>query len=199
MATRIEKDVELPLRTYSSKREVINMQTIAANLASMAREFEDAQDKSDRLARKGGKASGPKVEAAATRLGAASQQWESQAPFIFESLQVLDEQRVNQLRDLLTQLMTHEADQAQRSQIASSEALQMVLEIQTASEVEAFAKRVTNGKVKTEKKAPRPPSSAGRRSSAVESNTISPPTTAATNEDDRMSEISSQEHTSRTS
>lgn len=168
------------------------MHTIGSNLASIAKELEDAQDKSDRLAKKGAKASTQKVDAAATRLSSATQQWESQAPFIFESLQVLDEQRVNQLRDLLTQLLTHESDQAQRTQIASSETLQHVLEIETAKEVQAYASRVTDGKVKK-------PTPSTRRPSAAESQSQSHPTppatatTGTTRDDEAMSETSAQE------
>jgi hypothetical protein len=40
------------------------MTTIQGNLASMARDLEDAQDKSDKLSKKGGKASALKVDAA---------------------------------------------------------------------------------------------------------------------------------------
>lgn len=167
------------------------MQATGTNLASVAKEFEDAQDKSEKLAKKGNKASTQKVDAAATRLSSASQQWESQAPFIFESLQVLDEGRVNQLRDLLTQLLTHESDQAQRTQVAASETLQNILEIETAKEVEAFAKKVTNGRMKID----RPPAPDTRRSSAAEAQSqLSPPPTASTTRDDEAaSEASGQE------
>lgn len=192
---RLERDVEYPLRSFSQKKEVHNMHTIGSNLASIAKELEDAQDKSDKLAKKGARANTQKVDAAATRLSSATQQWESQAPFIFESLQALDEQRVNQLRDLLTQFLTHESDQAQRSQLASSDTLQHVLEIETAKEVQAYASKVTDGKVKVEKK----PAPSVRRPSAAESQSQShqtPPATATTQttrDDEAVSETSAQE------
>lgn len=195
---RIERDVEYPLRNFGQKKEVHNMHTIGSNLASIAKELEDAQDKSDRLAKKGAKANTQKVDAAATRLSSATQQWESQAPFIFESLQVLDEGRVNQLRDLLTQFLTHESDQAQRTQLASSDTLQHILEIETAKEVQTFASKVTDGRVKVEKK----PTPSTRRPSAAESQSQShptPPATATTattgtaRDDEAMSETSAQE------
>ncbi|PKS07353.1 hypothetical protein jhhlp_005955 [Lomentospora prolificans] len=194
-ASRIEKDVEVPLRAFGQKKEVHNIQTIGANLASMARELEDAQDKSEKLTKKGTKASTQKVDAAASRLSAASQQWESQAPFIFETLQVLDEQRINQLRDLLTQLLTHESDQAQRNQISAGEALQAILDIQTPKEVENFSKKITDGKVKQEKKS----APTTRRPSATGS-TLTPPATATTrasHEDETPSEPDVSEPTQR--
>ena len=89
-----------------------NMQTIGANLVTMAKELDDAAEKADKLTKKGGKANTHTVDMATARLDSANQQWESQSPFIFETLQALDEQRVNHLRDVLTQFETHEVDQA---------------------------------------------------------------------------------------
>lgn len=132
------------MRAYQQRRDYLNMHSISNNLSLMAKDFEDAQDKSDRLNRK--KASAQKVDAAASRLESASQQWESQAPFIFETLQALDESRVNQLRDLLTQYQTHEADQAQRAQDNAVETLAVMLEISTEKEIQDFAQRATLGK-----------------------------------------------------
>ena len=134
------------MRAYQQRRDYSNMHSISNNLGAMARDFEDAQDKSDRLNKKGYKASAQKVDAAASRLESASQQWESQAPFIFETLQALDESRVNQLRDLLTQYQTHEADQAQRAQDNAVEALAVMLEISTEKEIQDFAQRMTLGR-----------------------------------------------------
>ncbi|KAL3965539.1 hypothetical protein ACCO45_002543 [Purpureocillium lilacinum] len=130
-AERIEKDVESPLRVFQQRPDYLNMHNISSNLGAIAKDLEDAQDKADKLNKKGGKASAQKVDAATSRLESASQQWESQAPFIFETLQALDESRINQLRDLLTQYQTHESDQAQRSQDIAVETLAVMLEINT--------------------------------------------------------------------
>ncbi|POR32583.1 Suppressor [Tolypocladium paradoxum] len=145
-AERLEQDVEQPLRAYQQRRDYLNMHNISNNLGLMAKDLEDAQDKSDKLNKKGTKASAQKVDAASSRLESACQQWESQAPFIFETLQALDESRVNQLRDLLTQYQTHEADQAQRAQENAVEALAFMLEISTEKEIRDFAQRTTLGK-----------------------------------------------------
>ncbi|KAK5991476.1 hypothetical protein PT974_09759 [Cladobotryum mycophilum] len=88
----------------------------------------------------------PKVDAASSKLELATQQWESQSPFIFETLQALDESRVNMLRDLLTQYQTHESDQAQRVQDTAVETLAIMLEINTDREVHGFVQKVTQGK-----------------------------------------------------
>lgn len=150
---RIEKDVEQALRQFQSRKDVQNMQTMTVNLSGMAKELEDAQDKVDKLSKKGGKASALKVDTATARLESASSQWDSQAPFILETLQALDEQRCNHLRDVLTQYETHEVDQSDRLRNAANDALATILEADTTKEVENFVTRVTAGRPRLEKRA----------------------------------------------
>jgi hypothetical protein len=104
------------------------------------------------LSKKGARANAQKVDQAAARLESATQQWESQAPFIFETLQALDEQRINHLRDVLTQFETHEVDQATRAQAAAEEVLNVMLEVNTAQEIQNFVQRTTAGKPKVERR-----------------------------------------------
>lgn len=145
-ADRLGNDVEQPLRAFPQRQDTQNMTNIANNLATMARELDDARSQSDKLTKKGGKASTQKVDLASSKLESATQQWDSQSPFIFETLQVLDESRVNMLRDLLTQLQTHESDRAQRSTDIAVETLAQMLEISTEREVQSFVQKVTAGK-----------------------------------------------------
>ncbi|KAL1843057.1 hypothetical protein VTJ49DRAFT_3192 [Mycothermus thermophilus] len=151
-AQRIEKDVELPLRSFQDKTEMKNMQDMSFNLQAMAKELEDATEKSEKLSRKGGKANPHKVDQAAARLEAAAQQWESAAPFMFETLQALDEQRINHLRDVLTQFETHAVDQSTRCQKAAEEVLNVMLEVDTSQEIRNFAQKTTSGKARIERK-----------------------------------------------
>ncbi|KAL2260120.1 hypothetical protein VTK26DRAFT_5997 [Humicola hyalothermophila] len=181
-AQRIEKDVEQPLRNFQSKKEMQNMQTITANLSAMAKELDDAAEKSEKLSKKGVKANAQKVDQAAARLDAASQQWESQAPFIFETLQALDEQRINHLRDVLTQFETHEIDQATRTQGAAEEVLNVMLEVSTEQEIQNFVQRTVAGKPKVERR------STTRQSSAVSQTAASP--SIRSGHDDDVSEHS---------
>jgi acyl-CoA reductase-like NAD-dependent aldehyde dehydrogenase len=163
-----------------------NINTISSNLQAMAKELDEAQDRSDKLTRKGGKANSQKVDQAVARLEAAQQQWESQAPFIFESLQALDEQRLNHLRDVLTQLVTHEVDQAARTQASAEDVLNTLLEVQTEREVTNFVSKTTAGRPKLEKRTTStrqgsvagPPSLGGRTSS------LAPPSVTGHREDD---------------
>ncbi|PHH71292.1 hypothetical protein CDD82_6600 [Ophiocordyceps australis] len=146
LAERIEVDVEHQLRAYQQRRDYQNMQNISLNLSSMAKDLVEAQERSEKLGRKGAKASGQKLDAATSKLESATQQWESQAPFIFETLQALDESRVNQLRDLLTQYQTLETDQAQRTQNNAVETLAAMLEISTEREIQSFSQRTIRDK-----------------------------------------------------
>ena len=153
-ATKIEKDVESPLRSFQQKREMQNIQNIQGNLHNMARELEDAREKSEKLSKKGAKASTQKVELAASRLDSAIQQWESQAPFIFESLQALDETRMNQVRDALTQYGTYAGEHAQQLQADAEGVLNGLLDYQTSSEIHHFVSKTTGGRPKIEKRTP---------------------------------------------
>jgi F-BAR domain only protein len=154
-----------------------NMQTISANLLTMAKELDDAAEKSEKLTRKGGKANSHKVDLAASRLDSATQQWESQAPFIFETLQAVDEQRINHLRDVLTQFETHEVDQATRTQATAEEVLNVILEVNTEQEIQNFVQRTVSGKPKVERKP------ITRQSSIVASSNLAPPSVTG-HEDD---------------
>lgn len=153
------------------------MQTMAVNLSGMAKELEDAKDKVEKLSKKGGKASALKMDSATARMESALSQWESQAPFILETMQALDEQRCNHLRDVLTQYETHEIDQSDRLRSAANDTLATILEADTTKEVENFVTRVTAGRPRTEK---RPGTMAGPPSMTRQSmsTTAQPPSTA---------------------
>ncbi|KAG8528206.1 uncharacterized protein KY384_007123 [Bacidia gigantensis] len=142
LVQRIEADVERPLKDYQTKsREMQAISTIQGNLSSMAKEVESAQRKVAKLS--GSKSSANKVANATSDVEAANQQWQSQAPYVFESLQALDESRVNHLRDVLTQLETHEADQVERSRTTAESCLNSILNIRTEEEISAFVARQT--------------------------------------------------------
>lgn len=172
------------------------MMTIQGNLAAMAKELEDAQDKSDKLSKKGGKASTQKVESAISKLQSANQQWDSQAPFVFETLQAVDETRLNHLRDVLTQYETHQADQIERNRITVEQTLSQLLEIDTSQEIRSWSHSVVAGKPITERKA-RQLSSAGSSNTgsggARTGAALPPPPTRHSNHTDNASEHSGRQ------
>lgn len=146
LAQKIETDVERPLRDFaSSNREMQAMSTIQGNLTSMAHDIENAEKQNARLADKGGKAATGKVANATSNLENAKSQWDSQAPYVFENLQAVDETRLNHLRDCLTQFQTHEVDLVERNRVTAEQCLNVLLNVETADEIKTFALRTTSG------------------------------------------------------
>jgi hypothetical protein len=171
------------------------MTTIQGNLAAMAKELDMAQEKSDKLSKKGGKASTQKVESATSQLQNARQQWDSQAPFVFETLQALDETRLNHLRDVLTQYQTHEADQIERNRVTVEETLSSLLEIDTAQEIRAWSKSKASGKPASERRV-RGASNAGSTAPAATNLRPPPIPTHSDNMSQRSSEQSARQENS---
>lgn len=138
LAAKIQADVEQPLRQYhSTNREIQNMGNVAGNLAAIAKELSNAQRKAQKLDAKGSN----KTEGARSSVEDAASQWSSQAPFVFEQLQALDEGRVNHLRDVLTQFQTHELDALERCRNSTESCLNALLTVETSEEVSTFVAR----------------------------------------------------------
>ena len=135
---RIEQDIEKPLREYAShSREMQNMTNIQGNLGALAKEYDNAHAKADRNRGK----STRKADSVEQDIENASGQWDSQAPYVFEQLQAVDESRFNHLRDVLTQLQTHELDQVEKNRVATEQVLNSLLGVNTADEIKAFSLR----------------------------------------------------------
>ncbi|KAF2445506.1 hypothetical protein P171DRAFT_430911 [Karstenula rhodostoma CBS 690.94] len=146
LAQKIEVDVERPLREFATaNREVQGMSTITGNLSSIARDIDTAKKKAEKLREKGAKAKASAVASAVADVENATMQWESQAPYVFEKLQAVDESRLNHLRDALTQFQTHEVDQVERNRISAEETLNVLLNIETADEIQTWALRMRSG------------------------------------------------------
>lgn len=121
------------------------MSTMQGNLAALAKDVDRTKQKLDKLQTKGDRADSGKVAGASSELDGAQSQWESQAPYVFESLQALDETRLNHLRDVLTQLQTHEVDQVEKNRVTAEHCLNVLLTVETADEIKTFAlKSVAN-------------------------------------------------------
>lgn len=183
-AQRIEQDVEESLRQFTlTNPEMSSIGTVERNLANLAKDFESAQRDSDKLAKKGGKAATAKVEAAQSKLSSKSADWEAQAPFIFEKLQGIDESRLNHLRDVLTQLGTHETDQVERDRTTVEATLSMLLDIDTSVEIHNFAANHTGG-MPIERSRPPPRqgstvSASARSAISNHSSNLAPPPTSS--------------------
>ena len=142
LAQKIEADVERPLREYNSRnREMQGMSTIQGNLASVARDVDTARRRADKI--QSGKSPQSKIDNATSDLNVANQQWDSQAPYVFEQLQALDENRVNHLRDVLTQFQTHEVDLVERNRVSAEGCLNAILNVNTSEEISTFVAKAS--------------------------------------------------------
>jgi hypothetical protein len=173
LAQNIEADVERPLREFvATNRETQAMSTISGNLAAMAHDIDSTKKKAEKLRDKGAKAKASLVASAVVEVENATIQWESQAPYVFEKLQAVDESRLNHLRDALTQFQTHEVDQVERNRISAEETLNVLLNIETADEIQTWSLRMRSG----ERPQPsRKASNTSTPSRATPSRTLAPP------------------------
>lgn len=112
------------------------MGNMQGNLSHIARDVDRAKQKLERLQSKGDSG---KIASATGEYENTQTQWDSQAPYVFESLQSVDESRWNHLRDVLTQFQTHEIDQVEKHRISAEQVLNVLLSVETADEVKAFA------------------------------------------------------------
>lgn len=128
------------------------MPTVQADLTNLAKGLEAAHKKLEKAREKGSKGA-DKVAAASSAVNEATQQWSSRAPFVFEQLQAIDESRLNHLRDVLTQLQTHEVDQIERSRETAENCLNALLNVQTEDEIKTFAARLNGGREPTTRRA----------------------------------------------
>lgn len=146
LAQKIDEDVERPLRDYSNKnRDLASMPVVQSDLAGLAKNMETAQKKVEKAKEKGPKGA-DKLASAIHAAEEVTQQWQSRAPFVFEQLQAVDEGRLNHLRDVLTQLGTHEADQVERCREVAESCLNALLNVETADEIKTFAAKVNGGR-----------------------------------------------------
>ncbi|KAL8925337.1 MAG: hypothetical protein Q9172_002268 [Xanthocarpia lactea] len=178
-ARNMEADVERPLRQYQrDSREMQAITTIQGNLGAVAKELDAAQKRVDKIM--GGKGHAKNIGDATNGAEAINREWQSQAPYVFEQLQALDENRVNHLRDVLTQLQTHEVDQVERNRVSAESCLNALLSVHTKDEISAFVARTSAGTPTIQ------PTSRSRMTSG---NTLAT-TAPSRSQDDRASEVS---------
>ncbi|KAL4914058.1 Muniscin C-terminal mu homology domain-containing protein [Aspergillus aurantiobrunneus] len=145
-ARKIDEDVERPLREYNTKnKELASMPGVQNDITALAKNLESSQKKVEKAKEKGPKGA-DRLANAVTAAHDVNQQWDSRAPFVFEQLQAVDEGRLNHLRDILTQLETHESDQIERSRQAAESCLNVLLNVETADEIKTFAAKINGGR-----------------------------------------------------
>lgn len=167
------------LQNYATQnRDFSGLSTIKNNMEAMIKELDTTQRAVDKLVKKGGKANSAKVDQATQKLNTARQAWDSQAPFIFERLQAVDESRLNHLRDTLTQYLTHEADLVEKCRVSAEGPLNALLEVDTSTEIRNFVSNATRGVAKSEQSRIDQPRSMSIASSTMQATTtVQPPQT----------------------
>ncbi|GAO15648.1 hypothetical protein UVI_02019320 [Ustilaginoidea virens] len=154
LSESLEKDVEQSLRTYAQPRHYPSVHELARNLTTLAKSLEKHNKKADK---------------GTSHIGETpSQQWELQAPHIFEVLQAVDESRIDHLRGVLTRYQTYEAEQVQRAQEITARTLAAVIEINTKDEINDFASRTTAGLPPPPTRSSTRPSSTGGRQPSID-------------------------------
>lgn len=174
LAGKLEADVEVPLREFvHNDREMTQMPTMQGNLTALAKDWNKALQKTEKLH---GKSSGnpTQMEYAESDLGEALAQWKSQAPYVFDKLQALDETRVNQLRDVLTEAQTLEMDQVEKSRAAVEPCLNILLNVETQDEIKTFAIKAVSSKPKTRPASMMPSSLTPARTGTASSSNLQP-------------------------
>jgi len=150
---KLDGEVERPIREFARRNsEWSSMKNMEANLSAAAKAVDAAEDRAEKLRRRGQKAKAQQVAEAATAVANANAEWDSQAPFVFEKLQAADESRCNNLRDALTRFQTLELDHVQSTMQGAEATLTAILDINTGDEIKSFANKATLGQHKIERK-----------------------------------------------
>ncbi|KAK5115575.1 hypothetical protein LTR62_001234 [Meristemomyces frigidus] len=197
LAGKIEVDVEQPLREFvSTSRDMQALSTTQGNLASMAKDITRAKEKVDKLQ---GRGEASRMANANSELENAESQWESQAPYVFENLQAVDEARLNRLRDVLTQFQTHEVDLVQKSQTTAEHCLNVLLSLQTEDEIKTFALRSVQGKSRPTRaqRSSVPTSPSTSRAATGTSNNLAPTLSQSDNTSQRSGSMQEDKKKSR--
>lgn len=128
---KIHHDVEQPLKQFLLQPQWEDMKTLHKELETLAHTFQSNDDK----LRKKNKHPDDETRA----------QWESQAPYLLEQTEVIDESRLGYLKNALTTFGTIEADYSDKSLKISEKVLNNVLSFEPLDDVAAFAAQVSKG------------------------------------------------------
>lgn len=137
------------------------MSNMQGNLSAIAKDVDRAGQKVEKAVSKGGD-----LGKAQSELEQTQGQWDSQAPYVFESLQSIDETRWNHLRDVLTQFQTHEVDQVEKHRVSAEQVLNVLLNVETADEIKTFALKTVENKQNIERPSRTPTAAAALGSSS---------------------------------
>lgn len=127
-ATKIHKEIEAPLRQYTTRSaQWADMKVLQSELETLANTVKLDKHRNTRANDE-------------NRV-----QWESQAPFLLEQAETIDESRLGYLKNALTTYGTVEADYSDKSLKISEKVLNNVLSYEPMDEIATYAAQVGRG------------------------------------------------------
>ncbi|CCH42470.1 Suppressor of profilin deletion [Wickerhamomyces ciferrii] len=134
----IDRDVISPLSQYTSKdKRWGEIRGLHAKLSEVAQTIEFNQDKVEKYQHSKNPEKIAKYESA---LQSANQTWDSEAPFVFESFECTDFDRLSFLRDSLLRFQTAYSDALNKTSQSNEKALETILNFNPETEISRFAK-----------------------------------------------------------
>lgn len=141
LSHKITTDIEQPLRSFCTHSEQWpSIIGFSENLDTLAHTFSNNDEKVEKLRKKTQTSRHHQlVENAQHSLDELRSQWESQAPFILEQIEIIDKARLGFLKNSLINFETLEADKSQRLMKNTESVLNTILSFEPMDEVAAFA------------------------------------------------------------
>ncbi|KAK9472578.1 Muniscin C-terminal mu homology domain-containing protein [Dipodascopsis tothii] len=143
---RLARDVIKPTGEGTATRDWQEMRAIEEHLATVARGIDEAEERVDKVKKKGARVGATRVAGAHQDVNNAIAEWDNQAPLVFDKFQGIDEGRLLLLKNVLTRYQTCEVDKAQTVVSVCEGNLNSLLSFEPADEVQLFATQIaTNG------------------------------------------------------
>ncbi|CAN6674642.1 hypothetical protein TRVA0_059S00386 [Trichomonascus vanleenenianus] len=134
---KLHAEIESPLRNFSSRsNQFQDVKQLQEGLTQLARQLVHAEEK---LQHQRGN------EEHQIQLAESRSSWESQAPYLTEQLEVVDEARLVLVKDSLTRMQTLEVDRAQGSIKEAEKSLNSILSFEPYEDMNSFASKVASG------------------------------------------------------
>lgn len=141
-ANKIHKEVQRPLRQFHKSAEWLDTRMLEDELEKLGNAYKSHDETVEKLRRK---SPSRQTEVAQQSLGQIRVQWESQAPYIVDQVEAIDERRLGQIKTALTTFGTVQSDCANKGVAASEAVLSSVLAYDPSQDVAAFAAKLTAG------------------------------------------------------
>ncbi|OLL22803.1 Cytoskeletal protein syp1 [Neolecta irregularis DAH-3] len=140
-ASKLAEEIEFTLLAFEAHDEDWHgMRHVESNIASLAKYVELAEGKVEKVKKKG-KALPTKVEQVLESMSIVRGQWETEAPFVFERFQAIDERRLEFIKDIYHKYENLEIEQAKRKTEISDGVLLDIGNLSVKSEIDNYVQR----------------------------------------------------------